>query len=352
MYKGGPDYHNVPLFINIPSHIAITDLQHAFSSLAALHEVLRTTFRLEEGQLFQSVIPASDFPADQLLVAQEDLQSNTDRLTNIPFELDEGVLIRAYYEHREKETHFLFLIHHAIVDATSLKLVKRDFLDLLHAPEQVGERTFRSYLSYSNQQLSRSQELDNLSFTYWREKLNDLPVLYFKTDQERVPIHVYEQSTLKQVLTLDDSYTAFAEEHQVDIRQICLAACKMALAKLTGQDDIVIGTMVDLRDEQTKHTVGPIDNLVVLRSAVEQELSLLEIGRAICQTDEEANKHKQIAFERLVDHLKPQIDKSRTALFDVLFAHRFQETEQGYSYVANRGWGKYGFNLCVEETTD
>jgi amino acid adenylation domain-containing protein/non-ribosomal peptide synthase protein (TIGR01720 family) len=126
----------------------------------------------------------------------------------------------------------------------------------------------------------------------------------------------------------------------------------MALSRLTGLSDIVIGTLMDLRTEQISGMTGPVENLVVLRSLLHNENSLAENTKDIVSAWEEASTFKTIPFDKLVLELNPKKDMSRTALFDIFYNYEaYTETPATITLLEedNNGWGKYDFNLLAKE---
>jgi hypothetical protein len=127
----------------------------------------------------------------------------------------------------------------------------------------------------------------------------------------------------------------------------------MALAKFSGLSDIVIGTLMDMRNHLTASTVGAIENLVVLQSVLEESTTLSDACTVVANTWQTADYNKGIPFDKLVVEINPKKDMSRTALFDVLYLYDqydavIEDQEEPFEY-KNQGLGKYDFNLLVQE---
>ncbi|MCE5294811.1 MAG: amino acid adenylation domain-containing protein, partial [Chlamydiales bacterium] len=96
--------------------------------------------------------------------------------------------------------------------------------------------------------------------------------------------------------------------------------------------------------------VGPVNNLVVLKSSLTRELTFAQFLLHVQKTMEEAKKYGQIPFDKLVKHLNPGKDMSTLALCDVVFHY-----EQGDEDLAlftriesNLGLGKFDTNLLIK----
>lgn len=346
LYVGGPIYHNIPLFLEVNEKIDVESITKVIGTLLKRHTVLRTHLLKEEDQIFQQILEMNDFDYTSIISEIDQLKNNYEKLRQKPFDFDLGCLFKVYYETKKDQTDFLFVFHHAIVDRKSLGIFEKDFFSLINHPETILNETLQ-YQDFSNWQNSLSEDdLESLIF-YWKSNLKNLQVLYFNTDKAREQIHVYQANSIRFTLK-DSTIQSFCEASNISPRSLFLAAYKMALAKLTGLSDIVIGTLMDLRPKNAENIIGPIENLVVLRSFLESNKNLREICNSIDQNLTEADDYKTMPFDKLVQEINPKKDMSRTALFDVLYV--FDENKEQNNFEdPNQGWGKYDFNLLVQK---
>lgn len=349
LYVGGPIYHNVPLFLRIGGVVYLDDLNSAFLKLMEIHSVLRTKLTRVEGEIFQEISPLDELNIKKMFLVADQLMERQEELRQVPFDFEAGKLLKAYYEIHEDYTDVFFVIHHAIIDGYSLNILKEQFLALVNK-EESGIEEGAQFQSFSNWQNALNEEdLEPLMF-HWKSKLKDLQVLYFATDREREQVHIYKADSIS--INLDNkAILSFCKQENLSARSLILAAYKMAFARLTGLSDIVIGTFMDLRNQLIENVVGPVENLVVLRSMLDKEKTLFELCRMVDREWKEAEDFKIMPFDKLVTILNPKKDMSRTALFDVLFVYRkANKINRALDENAiNQGWGKYDFNLLVTE---
>ncbi|MHA7060179.1 amino acid adenylation domain-containing protein [Aquimarina sp. M1] len=350
LYVGGPIYHNIPLFFKVNKKIEKESIKAAIVKLVESHSILRTGFLKEEDQIFQKISGIDHFASETVCIEELELKNREEELRQKPFDFDSGYLFKIYFDNKDDHTDFLFIFHHAIIDRKSLKIVKKEFTEIIDNADIILDKSLE-YRDFSNWQNALTKDdLESLTF-YWKSKLKDLQVLYFPTDKEREQVHLYKAKKKKFSLR-QDRIDSFCEKSNISQRSLFLAAYKMALVRLTGLSDIVIGTLMDLRTDNTKNIVGPIENLVVLRSFLPTDKGLKELCDIVDQTLIESEDYKTMPFDRLVREINPKKDMSRTALFDILYV--YDDNSQNNSNSddvkdSNQGWGKYDFNLLVNK---
>ncbi|WP_299676638.1 condensation domain-containing protein [uncultured Dokdonia sp.] len=354
LYEGGPVYHNIPLCFTVHENVSIPILQNAFKQLVNRHAILRTKIVRKGDQIFQVITEPDDATIFKLFKEISDVKEHQEELRKVSFDFENELLLKGFYEQKENQTTVLFVMHHTLVDRYSLRILKEDFLSYVNAPEDTLGFTMQ-YKDFSEWQQAIDPYETELQVAYWRKQLSDIQVLYLPEDVKRVPVHIYETAT--RVFSYDkDTLQSFAALEGTTVHMASLAAYKKALAKFSELSDIVIGTLMNMRNNLTETTVGPIENLVVLRSVIENEMTLSEACTVVKNTWETAEKNKGIPFDKLVVEINPQKDMSRTALFDVLYLYDdynvVVEGENLPGHHKNQGLGKYDLNLLVQEKED
>src|SRR6185436_7997200 len=159
---------------------------------------------------------------------------------------------------------------------------------------------------------------------YWRRRLAGAPAaLDLPADRPRppvrgtrgggVPVTVPEEpATAVRRLARREGATPFL---------VLFAAFTAFLHRLSGQDDLFVGTPVADRQElATEGLIGFFVNTVVMRSGPAAEASLRDHLEQVRETALGAWAHQDLPFEKVVEELEPARDQSRTPLFQVLFA--------------------------------
>lgn len=351
LYEGGPIYHNIPLSFTIDKEASTAEMYHAFIALVKRHDILRTKIVREGDQIFQVVTTPEEAEIKKLFKEVNDLKDNQETLRKVSFDFENGLLLKAFFEREENHIRILFVCHHTIVDRYSLMILKEDFLSFINHPKDALGFTMQ-YKDFSEWQQTIDPYETEMLVTYWREKLANIQVLYLPTDTERVPVHIYEAAT--SAFSFDkDRLQSFAAMQGTTAHMVTLAAYKIGLATFSGLSDIVIGTLMNMRTNLTETTVGAIENLVILRSVIEENSTLSDACTVVDTTWKTAENNKGIPFDKLVVEINPKKDMSRTALFDVLYLYDTydvvtDEQDQPFEY-KNQGLGKYDLNLLVQE---
>jgi amino acid adenylation domain-containing protein len=178
---------------------------------------------------------------------------------------------------------------------------------------------------------------------YWKGVLADAPaILDLPMDRPRpiprdhaggvVPLELSEELTAK----LD----AFGQRHGATRLVILLAAWGALLARLSGQDEVVIGTRADNsgRDE-----IGPSTDSSVSTLALRLDLSSEQtVGTLIARVKAralEAERHRDLPFDQIVETLGLPRSAAHTPIFQAMFVWRSQDDVRSgpLSTVASRG---------------
>ncbi|ARU62851.1 hypothetical protein CBW65_19120 [Tumebacillus avium] len=335
--------YNIPFAVRFTGRLNVQALEAGIREIIARHEVLRTTFEVEEEELVQLISSSFDFqlplvelpklPAAELEATVKTLATEE---ANRPFDLFTGPLLRAKLLRLHDAEHvLLFTVHHIISDGWSIGVLMRELVALYNAfsagqpsplpdlPIQYGDYAIwqREYLE--------GETLDT-QVNYWKDKLSGLTPLQLPTDFPRPPMQTYRGAAESFELPekVASLLRSLSQRHQVTLFMTMLAAFQLFLARYSGQDDIAVGTPIAGRtSEETEGLIGFFVNTLVMRTEVSGSLTFDELLARVCETAAGAYEHQDLPFEHLVKELQPERDMSRSPLFQVLFA--LQNAPQG-----------------------
>jgi non-ribosomal peptide synthetase component F len=102
-----------------------------------------------------------------------------------------------------------------------------------------------------------------------------------------------------------------------------LAIFKFLLHKITGQDDIIVGSPIAGRNQaQIEPLIGFFVNVLPLRSDLSGNPTFKEFLDQVRQTALGAYANQDYPFDKLVEVVNPVRDLSRSPIFDVIFDFR------------------------------
>src|SRR5690606_36381490 len=156
---------------------------------------------------------------------------------------------------------------------------------------------------------------------YWRATLAGLPdELNLPADRTRPTTQSFAGGRVVFPIEaeLHRRLAEVAREQNATMFMVVHAALAVFLARMSGTDDIAIGTPVAGRGEaELDDVIGMFVNTLVLRSHVRGELTFGELLAATKDADLQAFAHADLPFERLVELLNPERSTARHPLFQV-----------------------------------
>ena len=228
----------------------------------------------------------------------------------------------------DKDHALLVNFHHMICDGSSLAVFYGELAALYEAYLRGQEPLlpapsvrYADYALWQQRALHEGRLAPQLA--YWRRQLSgrlapmDLPM-----DGERSAIQTDRGGRVSRRLSgaLSDELKRLARSEQATLFMILLAALKLLLARLSGENDIVVGSTVAGRDRsELDGLVGFFINALALRSDLSGNPRFVELLRRVREVCLEAYTHQDAPFELVVEELGPERDPRRHPVFPVLF---------------------------------
>jgi len=363
VYSSSPTYHNIPLLLRGRGKISAEKLGEALRLLAGRHAALRTRVVAETDGPVQVIEPYL-----AVAVPVRDLGEKADAAAALaaavaeatrPFALQADALLRAALLRYGTDS-FLAVItlHHLVADRPSLRILARELGQIMGGSAPSDPEL--QYADFAHWQRSLSAEaLEPLLF-YWKWQLRGrLSALELPAARPRPAVLTFTAAWL--AFTWDPglgrALRDFAARERAEPESVTLAAFKVLLHRYARQDEIVVGASEPGRHQPgADRLVGPVANLVVLRSQLGGNPSFRAVLAEVDRGRRQAREHQAMPFGPLVLALRPEMDMSRTALFDVLFGHDEEPAPEiglGEGVTArlidtNLGYGKYDLNLSLQ----
>lgn len=122
---------------------------------------------------------------------------------------------------------------------------------------------------------------------------------------------------------LTDRLGVLASERGATLFHVFLAAFKVLLHRLSGSEDIAVGSPISGRTRaEIEPLIGTFINTVVLRTDLSGNPTFATALDRVRETSVEALAHQSLPFEALVRELHPARDPSRNPLVQINFTHQ------------------------------
>lgn len=187
-------------------------------------------------------------------------------------------------------------------------------------------------LSFAHQhQWLRGERLKTQA-DYWRQTLVDAPVLLtLPTDRPRPPQQSFAGASIP--IHLDAELTqglkSLSQEHGATLFMTLLTAWVAVLARLSGQQDVVIGTPSASRGRpEIEDLIGFFVNTLALRIDLSGQPSVAELLARVRAATLAAQDHQDLPFEQVLEIVQPPRRLEHTPLFQVMFAWWQSDDEQ------------------------
>jgi amino acid adenylation domain-containing protein/FkbM family methyltransferase len=347
-------------------------MKRALEELLRRHDVLRTAFPHNDGQVNPVVLPRIDVVLPELDLRALPAQQREREWTRLVreegrkhFDLSRAPLLRAAVVHASAREHKLLLtIHHIVADEWSMELIQQEVSQLYEAFSGARPCTRADlpiqYADYAGWQRDWLQgEVLERQIAYWTNELREPPqLLALPTDKPRPPRATFRGATEYFALPKEllERLEVLGRQEQATLFMTLEAGFAALLHRFTGQDDILIGTPITGRTHaETQQLIGCFLNTVILRAQFTDQQDFRSLLQQVRARTLGAFAHADLPFARLVAELSPERDPSRTPLFQVMFIlHDPGAVSQvakvsGHRELEN-GTSKFDLTLYVSET--
>jgi amino acid adenylation domain-containing protein/FkbM family methyltransferase len=336
---GSTAYH-MPAALRMRGDFDLSAFSGALDAVVARHEILRTAFRHEDGQLLQVVTPLTRCVPDVVDVAggadpSAVVRAEADR----PFDLARAPLLRVLVlrhvdidnpvdgcvdaDNPVDEHVVVFTMHHIIADAWSLGVLVREVAHFYLGGPALPEPPvqYADYSVWQRDWLSSPQYAEQLG--YWRERLAGIPVESLPpTDRPCTTAAARPAGHHRMELPEDLGVRLrqVGDRTGVPLFVVLYSAFAGLLRRYLTTSDVVVGTVIaNRRHTELEDLVGFLANTLVLRTEVPASATLRDLLRAAAQTCLSAYERQDVPFDLLVEELRPPRPPNRSPLFQVLF---------------------------------
>ena len=331
--QANPDkvIYNIPTVFEIEEgQLDIDRLREAVDKLIQNHEVLRTSFTMEKGEILQQV-HATVIPNFEYLVTE---QENVNEIISNwvrPFDFEDQSLIRVCVVEISKLRKQILLmdIHHIIVDGISLNILLEDLMKIYRGEEvNPTHLKFKDFVywheEYRNSEAFKEKEI------YWENKFKgEIPTLNLKEDYVRPKRPTFKGSRIYSKLDSEVTHQLeqISRSYKTTLFTTLLAIYNTFLFKYSGQEDNVVGTPVSGRQySDTEVMTGMFVNTLPLRNHPTADKTFEVFLKEVTKTVFKDFENQDYLLENLIQKIDSSRDINRNPLFNTMLV--LQNMEQ------------------------
>ncbi len=335
MDPGSPVY-NIPAPVRLSGRLDPVLLEAVLGEIVRRHESLRTTFVVVDGKPVQDVAPWRPFVlprVDLSFLPEAEREAEAlrlaDRDVRRPFDLARGPLLRVTLVRlAEEEQLVLFNMHHIVSDGWSITVLLREIRALYEALSQGAPSPLPELpLQYPDFAVWQREWLQGAALeaqlAYWREQLEGAPELDLPVDRPRSKARTPRGSShaVRIETGIAQRLKELGRGQGATLFMILLAVCDTLLYRLTGQEDIVLGSPIANRNRaETEGLIGFFVNTLVLRTRFSGEMTFRELLGHAQEVALGAYVHQDLPFDKVVEELQPGRDLRQNPIFQAAFA--------------------------------
>uniref|UniRef100_UPI003D8A50FD amino acid adenylation domain-containing protein n=1 Tax=Gordonia sp. B7-2 TaxID=3420932 RepID=UPI003D8A50FD len=332
----GAATYNMAGAVELGPHHDPEAMRRAFGHVLDRHEPLRTRYPSTDGEPAQEILATAEV-IDRVVapirrIASADVRAAITDLSQQGFDLEREVPVRCTVLEHPAGYVVVFVVHHVGGDGLSLPPLLRDLLHVYEAV-RVGERPFLpplplQYADYAIQQLAflgDPAELDSPArreLDFWTAELAGIDeVELLPADRPRPVVQSGAGAYLDREIgaSLVRSLSKLAARNRATAFHVVHGALAVLLARLSGSEDVTIGTAVSGRDDPLlADVVGMFVNTVVLRSRIRPDATADEIVADSRAVSARALSNSHVSFEQVVEAVSPERSLSASPLFQVI----------------------------------
>jgi amino acid adenylation domain-containing protein len=330
---GAAAAYNIVIGLRLRGVLDIEALRAALHALAVRHEALRSVFPEIDGRaqmriLDQATLPLRFVDLSPMPQPNAALRDFIDDETDLQFDLERGPLARASLLRESVASHVLLLsMHHIISDGWSSGVLLHDLAAFYNARSAGGAAPAPLPVQYADwvaaQRGAAARHWEAQS-AYWQSTLQGAaPLLELAADRTRPTQQDFRGGFLPCHLDTAQAERLRAAARRFDTTPfvLLLASWALLLARLSGREDIVVGAPSANRSRsETQGIVGLLVSTLPLRLDLSGNPQLSILLKRIEKQSLDAQRHQDIAFEKIVELVCAERSLAYNPIFQVMFA--------------------------------
>ncbi|HLP60245.1 MAG TPA: condensation domain-containing protein, partial [Candidatus Deferrimicrobium sp.] len=323
--------YNMPLIMMLDKEIAKDHLERIIRQIIQRHESFRTSFETVNEELVQKVHHDVDFDIEYYELETIDQATGVGAFIS-KFDLSRAPLLRVKIITLAGNKYILIVdMHHIISDGFSMDILLREFPALYEGEQLPPLRIqYKDYTYWQNSETVKAKIKDQEEF-WMKELRGDIPILDLPFDYPRPQVQSFQGSFLNFAFNREETLLLkkAALERGVTLYLLLVTLFDIFLYKLSGQEDIVLGTPIaGRRHADLQAIVGMFVNTLLLRNFPSGGKNFVEFLEEVKIRTLRAFENQDYQFEDLVEKIAVGRDPGRNPLFDVMFTWQEQANKK------------------------
>ena len=328
--------------IKLIGTIDVERLEEALNRVIARHSALRTVLLERQGEphqyeQFDLNVPILYEDMRSIAPAHRDglLQRRLRQQTSQPFNLVKGPLLRAAIFQTSDDANTLLLVtHQMIFDERSQTIMLSEWADFYNENEVRVSQSAESLepVEYSDYAIwQRWPGVFDRQMAYWREELAEAPPLCkLPTDWPRPKLQGDRGG--RELLLLDSELQSglinLSQQMGMTLSMTILAGFKLLLSRMSGSEDVLIGTTLPSRTQvEVADVVGYFSNTVLLRTDLSDGPTFTQLLRRVARAMLDAQDNQDLPFARMLEALRAEKKLRHDSLLQICYNMKTLMTE-------------------------
>lgn len=267
--------NNVRCYLRIRKPVTPRLVESALRTIAARHQILRTTFVERDHRGYQVV--QQEFPSLRVIEGKMSSEAEWQRIAaaeaRTKFDLELAPPWRASMVSLDDDSSLLLItLHHIISDGWSVGILQSELAELIVASEEGRDPDlpklpvqYRDYVCWQEKYLKGGPLRAQLA--YWMQRLENLPLgMMVRTEDKAALTGQPSVQTFVMGASTAEALSRACKELRATTFMGLLAVFRTALSLWSGQDDVVISSPVlGRKDARYLPLIGCFYNTILLR---------------------------------------------------------------------------------------
>ncbi|UCH97820.1 MAG: AMP-binding protein, partial [Candidatus Aminicenantes bacterium] len=359
--------YNIPQAMALEGIVDKGRMEETLTELIHRHESLRTSFTVVNDEPVQELHDKVEFKIEYYDLNRTEVEAEEERSSFLegtrglaplpiepaaalinsfirPFDLSQAPLLRVglielphtlaalrthprpgtYTSQEGKVRKYILMVdmHHIITDGTSMGVFVKEFMELYEGKELSALKIQYKDFSQWQNNLIRSGKIKEQELFWMNQFKGEIPVLHLPYDFKRPVIQDFAGDAKNFMLEKRETAALkeIARQENTTLFIVLLAVYNIFISKLSGQEDIVIGSPIACRRHaDLKNVMGMMVNTLALKNFPVGEKTIKDFLRHVNERTLQAFENQEYQFEDLVEKVNVRRDTGRNPLFDVAF---------------------------------